>query len=528
MTNFSQLATELGLLSSKFESLNTYLNRTPINKYLKQQERFAKEFDKFTKIPIIKNGLDELKSLGKAMKRLSDLNNRSLATEKDLIQTISFDQVAASVSLGVGLEEMTTQIIALREKGVEKLDKSTLGLLARMKITGQSTEALIKFLGANTSYLMLNQREAQHLAANLAHFSRIYGTRQDEILRLTADLSKNLQIQSQLGAGAGVAGGFGAFGASLGGRGTELIQQAVQFFSKASYGQLQLLGIAEGFQEKLANETNPARQKAIVEQMIQTAAGTIKNLQGGLGKDVMSSKIFEQLLQPYGGQAALIFPQLAKAMEDAKDPIDNLSNSMMGFSQLANVFATPMNYLAAALTSFINFPGIKQLAQGLALFAGVVLPLRSAMRLFQMGQFIFANRARVFELAVAKFGLDVKAFAVASKFSMGPWGWVLGALTGAAAIALGVDAMASDINEINDKTLDPREKGSSNLSNSIFSQLINIVTNTNQGYIQRETLNTQKELLRLVKQQNDWSSPNNSPASRPPERKIGGGIGGSR
>lgn len=525
MTNFSQLANELGLLTSQFDSLNKYLNRTPINKYLKQQERFAKEFDKFTKIPIIKNGLDELKSLGKAMKKLSDLNNRSLATEKDLIQTISFDQIGASITLGAGIEEMTAQVIALREKGVEKLDKSTLGLLARMKVTGQSTESLIKFLGANTSYLMLNQREAQHLAVNLAHFSRVYGTRQDEILKLTADLSKSLQIQSQLGAGAGVAGGFGAFGASLGGRGNELIQQAVQFFSKASYGQLQLLGIAEGFQERLANETNPARQKAIIEQMVQTAAGTIKGLQGNLGTDVMSSKIFEQLLQPYGGQSALIFPQLTKAMEDAKDPITELSDSMMGFSQLANIFAAPMTYLAGTLTTFINYPVIKQLAQGLALFAGVVVPIRTAINLFYGAQFLLANRVRLFNLGVAKFDLSVKQFSVASKFAMGPFAVALGAVSVLAGLIFGIEGMTEDISDINQKTPDPKEKGSSNLSNSIFSQLINIVTSTNQGYIQRETLNTQKELLRLVKQQNDWSSPNNSPASRIPDRKIGGGLG---
>jgi len=524
MTNFSQLATELGLLTSQFESMNTFFNRQPINRYLRQQERFSKEFEKFTKVPIIKNGLEAIKGLSSVMKKMSDLQNRSFATEKSLIQTISVDQVAASVSLGADINEMTAQVIALREKGVEKLDRSTLGLLARMKVTGQSTESLIKFLGANTSYLMLNQREAQNLAVNLANFSRTYGTRQDEILRLTADLSKNLQIQSQLGAGAGIAGGFGALGATLGGRGTELINQAAQFFSKASYAQLQLLNIADGYQERLAAETDPAKQKAIVEQMVKIAAQSVQGLQGGLGTDVMSSRIFEKLLQPYGGQSALIFPQLAKALEDAKNPINDLSNSMMGFSQLANIFATPMNLLGQALMAVINWPVVKQLSQALALFAGVAATYLSITRIWSALQFTYQMSTRLFNVAATKFGIDVRSFAFASRLSFGPLGIITAAISTIIGLAYGLDGMASDIKDINNKTPDPMDKQKSSLSNQIFSQLINIVTNTNQGYIQREMLNTQRELLRLTKQQNDWNSPNNSPASRIPERRIGGSI----
>jgi len=131
---------------------------------------------------------------------------------------------------------------------------------------------------------------------------------------------------------------------------------------------------------------------------------------------------------------------------------------------------------------------------------------------------------RLFNVAATKFGIDVRSFAFASRLSFGPLGIITAAISTIIGLAYGLDGMASDIKDINNKTPDPMDKQKSSLSNQIFSQLINIVTNTNQGYIQREMLNTQRELLRLTKQQNDWNSPNNSPASRIPERRIGGSI----
>ena len=515
MSNIPNLVFDMGMLVAQFENLNNNLKNSNMNAFFKASNDFQKEFKKFVKLPLVKSGLDAVKTLGKAMKQMSDLQSRSLATEKGLLKTISVDQIGASVALGVGLDALTTQVISLREKGVQRLDRSTLNLLARMKSTGQSTESLIKFLGANTSYLNLNQKQAQELAASLGKYARVFGTRQDEIIKLSADLSKNLQFQSQLGAGAGIVGGFGTFGASLGGRGSELINQAVQFFSNASLAQLQLLGIAEGFQERLAEETDPMRQKAIVEQMIKTAAQTVESIKGGLGKDVTSSRILEQILQPFGGQNALVFPQLVKAMEDAKDPMFDLSQSLTGLSQLAEVFAMPMKYLGAALTEFINLPGVKQLANGLAMFAGVVVPYMTISKIINLAAVLYSNSNKLFVMAVRSFGLNVKMFRAASGFgaALNPYMMLVGGIFALIGI---VSAMKDETEDINKKTPDPNQKTitSAGLTGQIFSQLVNIVTSQSTNVIQREMLATQKELVRLAQKQNDINAPNSGLPTR--------------
>ena len=85
-----------------------------MNAFFKASNDFQKEFKKFVKLPLVKSGLDAVKTLGKAMKQMSDLQSRSLATEKGLLKTISVDQIGASVALGVGLDDLTTQVISLR------------------------------------------------------------------------------------------------------------------------------------------------------------------------------------------------------------------------------------------------------------------------------------------------------------------------------------------------------------------------------------------------------------------------------
>lgn len=522
MTNFTQLSQQLGLLSSQFETLNTFFNRQPINNYLRQQERFSKEITKFFKLPVMRQGINEIKKLGSIIKEMSALQSKSLATEKSLVSTISVDQIQASIMNGISMNELTAQVIALREQGVQKLDKSTLNLLARMKATGQSTDSLIKFLGANTSVLMLNQKQAQDLASNLATYSRVYQTRQDEILRLATSISKNFQVQSQLGAGAGLTGGFASLAATLGGRGTELVNQAAQFFSNASLAQLQLLGIAEGFQERLAMESDPARQKAIVEQMVKTAAATVTSMKSGFGTDVASTKMFQQILQAFGGNNVLIFPQLTKAMEDAKEPIFDLSQSLTGFNSIAESFAIPMQYLGTMISHMLNWPVLGSLIKGLAVFAGAVVPFMTIMKIYQAATFMNSNSARLYALAAAKMDLSAKSYLAASRM-MAVGGGILGVIGLIAGVATAIAGMTSDIEEINKKTPDPNQKTitSAGLTGQIFSQLVNIVTSQSTNVIQREMLATQKELVRLAQKQTDMQAPN----SGLPTPRIRGAVG---
>jgi len=238
--------TELAELTLVITEFKDTLQDSTINRYFRDAGEISKLVKTITNLPVFKEGKKLLGDLSNAMSKAERVQVQALATNKNLISTISNDQIRASFQLGVAIAKLSEDVLTLREAGVMNLNSSTMKLAARMRATGQDTQSLIKFLKSNTSVMMLNQKEAQNLAADLAKFSGIYSARQDDVLNLATSLSKSFEIQSQLGGGGGnLESAFAAFGATLGNRVDPLIQQVAGIFGKGDLGLVIKLRIAD-------------------------------------------------------------------------------------------------------------------------------------------------------------------------------------------------------------------------------------------------------------------------------------------
>lgn len=512
-----QASWDTAILAQRLADLTQVLESNQFSTYLRTTQIFRNEFRHLLNLPIMRSGLTEIRRMGTVMQDLAAVQTRSLATNKNLLTTIGTDQIAASIKLGVQLTDVAQGMIALREAGFNSLDKSVVTLIARFKATGQDVGSLAKIMSTNTTVLMMTQKQSGDFAVNLANYAKAFGTRQDEILNLAAAMSKNFSVQAQLGAGEGLTGGFTTLGAQLGGKGIELANQAAAFFSKATLSQLQLLGIAQGFQERLAMESDPARQAEITKQLVITAARTLNSFKGGLGTDAASSKIFEQLLGNFGGQGALAFTQLAKALQESNKPIFDLSDSITGFNSVANAFIAPFQVLGTALTALLNTPFVGGAVKWVSMFVGTLASIASVVTIYRTVAILFSSSAEIFRISVGR--LQATLLANAAVVGLNPGGGVigllarslpiLGAIVGIGGLVAGIYSMKSDISELNRKTPDNSERiRSNNLNGQIFSQLVNIVTSQNRESVQLDTLATQKELLRLAKAEFDRNSPN--------------------
>jgi hypothetical protein len=475
--------------------------------FVRSIDGLSKIFNSWKNLPAVKGGFEALGKINTELKKIEPVMKKSLALNQNVMQNLSMDQIKASLQLGVGLDSLMSEVISLNETGVTKLDKSTILLAARMKATDQSTASLVKFLGANTSVLMLNQKQAQELAKNLTDYSRIYQMRQDEILNLATSMSKSFAIQSQLGSGAALTEAFAAIAAPLGARGSELSQQMAQFLSKATLSQLQLLGIAEGFQERIAAETSTEGRAMIAREMAKAAAAQVEKLRAGLGTDATSAQILKQILQPFGGESALVFTQFTKALEDAKPPIYDLSQSLTTFTGLSEAFALPMKLFAAAVAALISAPFIKDIVKVVASIAGAIAPIFIGAKIMRA---VTATQALIALINQRTAQTNMGA-AVITAAAMGPLTAATLLLAGVFGLGAGIwGAMNDNLGEINKKTPDPedRTRTQAGLSGQIFSQLIDIVSSNGNNAIQKELLASTKQLVRLAQDQYAINQPN--------------------
>lgn len=518
-------------LTDAITELYVHLDDSSFNRFLKDAKNIGKDLGELIDLDIMKEGKKSLDTLARAMDQMNHLQERALASNKSLTSVISKDLVAASFSMGVSIQALAQEVLELNEVGISKLDKSTLLLAGRMRTTGQDVGSLTRFLGVNNSLLMMNQTQAQHMADNLSVYSQKLGATQESILRLSESVAKNFELQAAMagqGQGGNLPAAFGALGARLGGKADQQIQLLSQIFGKGDLSQLIQLGISEGFQEALLAEKDPAKQQAIMDQMIRTAAASVQSRIGGLGQSTADRQAASQMLKSMGGENVLVFQQLASMLGDARQPILDLSQALTTFNSISESFSNGMQLMGAGLLQFINSPVIGGLVKVIASLVGFAAPLIAVFGLLATAISVFKSQIAIsagkMMLASAKFLLGANLnFAATSIFS-GIFLPLLGIAT-SLAIGYGIwSSMSEDVKELNDKTPDPRQRADAGLTGQIFSQLVNIVTSTNTNYVQREMLQTQKELVKLAREQNDRTNPNNSLVTPTPKRQIAGGL----
>ena len=452
---------------------------------------FSDTFKTLMKSPI----LEPVKNLTSQLKQFEKTQKKALALGINANQVFTDSVMNIAQEFGVNAQELATEILSLKEVGIKQLDDSTLSLVARMKLTSQDTKALTRFLSSNTSVMMLNQEQAQKLGVNIAKYSEAYGTRQDEMLNLASTLSQSFRVQNQLGAGGRIEQAFTALASKLGGRSADLVKQAGALFASLDLSKMIQLGIESGFQESLAMESDPEKQAKIVERMLRTAAASIQERTAGLGLSVTDRQIYKDLINTMGGPGILVFSEITKALDDAKEPLTQVVQPFFSLSQAMDALKNPMIKFTAKITELLNNETLGKLAKGLLGFIGSVGSVLLAIRSL-MGVVAFLKPALLL-LRATPMGLVATTLAAIGTTLYGMWGES--------------KKTAENTEALNRKTPDqtkPQTQGPG-LQGQIFSQLISIIGNQNND-VQRESLRNQKELIMLARQQVSFANPQTS------------------
>ena len=183
-----QLLTQLGSLVNSFSTLERSLPG-----FVKTFEDYNTKFQK-SKDPTgagDKGILDKLENFFKrtlmdSFKKIDALTNEALGRNTRL------KELNLRSDLGVPLSELGDSIFDLRDSGFRVLNDSTQRLIARMKLTGQSTGELTEFLAENSYYLNLNNQESQDLVASLTHSGQLYQVSQQKTLEALNMFSKKI------------------------------------------------------------------------------------------------------------------------------------------------------------------------------------------------------------------------------------------------------------------------------------------------------------------------------------------------
>lgn len=518
---------DFALLTAEIADLNQRLNASSRHTlaFFNQFKKFEKVFEKYVngmkppspgpgpgpgpsnppKDPKDKGGkLDS--SMGvefrTAIASINPLIKRSFATNQSLSNSVNRDLVKTSAELGVGIDGLLAEVLSLREEGFNTLNESTVKLIGRFKQSDQNTQSLIKFMSTNSLNLMLNQRQSQELAVEIASFAQVMGTRQDEMLELAASISQSVGTRGLLGTADELTQAFTNFGATLGGRGSGLVQQMNQFVMNTdNVNKLMALGI-HNFEDAIAAQTDPQAQAKVVGEMAKVAAERIKSLTSGLGTGPMAAKLAEAMLQPYGGKEALVFAQIAKAMEDQKQPLDENVKALNNFNTMTESFLNGFKLVSIYVGKALEY--MPKFAPALAGAVGTMLAVASAITALK---FAVTMNTKALGLGGGKGG--VLSF-------LGGWPMLL--LTGVLALHDYMKGTKENTDEINKKTPDPESNQgmrSSMLSGYILSQLSNIAMSQNRGSVDREMLDSTKELVRLAKRNLDMTDPQQGLPSSP-------------
>jgi hypothetical protein len=416
------------------------------------------------------------------------------------------DMIKTSTSLGVSIDQLITEVLALREEGFNNLNDSTIRLIGRFKQTDQSTQSLIKFMSVNSLTLLQNQRQAQELTSQIASFAQVMGTRQDDMLNLAATISKSMETRAALGTGAELTKALTNFGATLGDRGSGLIGQMTQFITNTdNVSKLFALGIQD-FESAITAQNDPQAQTAILGQMAKQAAATVQSLVGDLGTGPMAARMAESVLAPYGGQQALVFLQIAKAMEDQKQPLTDTAKALVNFNTGVEAMTTPLKLVGIGVSKLLEIlPG--KAIPILGNLLGGIIALKTSQ--YALTYAIRMNTQAQRLSGIGGFGGKLLGFLG------GPIGMIVSIL---GSIALGIWGNKEETEELNNKTPElEKDKAmqSSMLSGYILSQISNIALNQHRGTIDREMLETSKELVRLARKSLDNTDPQRGLPSNP-------------
>lgn len=301
--------------------------------------------------------------------RFSKIQIRAFASNTSL------DQIKVSTKLGVSIADLTEEILSFREQGVTQLTESTMGLIQRMKLTGQSTEGLRRLVGQNSLSLLMNTRESQGLAASISEYALTYGIRQDAMFDVVNNLSKSLEVPALLGFGDDIALAASKLSADLGGRANDQVQKLAQFLTDpGKLAAIQNLGVRDLVDQLIAGRGTVDQNVDLLKQISEIASSNIERATASL-REQGTAGITQanQILEVFGGQQALVFSQLDKAAEESR----KASSTNVDFTQGLYAFFQEIKIGLEGVAKFVNelLIEFKPIMKPLAKFISIALPV---------------------------------------------------------------------------------------------------------------------------------------------------------
>jgi hypothetical protein len=302
---------------------------------------------------IFSTAIDKLSSI---FSEASEVQRRAFASNTTAMSTMTFDQVKSAYRLGVNVNQLTTEVLSLREEGITELSNSTIKLITRFKATDQRTQTLVKYLGENSVALFRSKEESQKLAVGIEQSARQYGARADDLIEMAQSLKQTLKLPSLLGFGGQTEGGAALLGAKTGARGQDAVTKFTDFLlNPENFQSVIALGLGDAIES--LQSANTAEQSAKILQDAAARASAIieartSSVKGGGGAAAVMRA--QTVLAPLGGQEALAAVELTKALGEANklQAINNTNLLTMG--TIIEKILTPLKLLGNAIEGLFN------------------------------------------------------------------------------------------------------------------------------------------------------------------------------
>jgi len=318
---------------------------------------------------------NQFSKVGKVFAEVNELVQQSLASNTTLTQQITLTQYSTANRMGIALASLTKEVIGLREVGFRNLDTSVIKLLGRFKATGQSTEGLQRFLGANSVALGRSKDESQKLLVGIEQSARQYGARADQLVDFASRLTESLEVPALLGFGDQIQQGISLLAAKTGGRGQDSLEKFANFLLDANN---QMSVIALGLQDNVAElqrATSSEQAAKILADAAKEAANVVSSrtgsIRGGGSVDILRA---QSVLESVGGKQVLASVQVTKALEEQNSSLKINNDNLWNLGSIFDAMLNPLFMIGSWISSLLNMIP-KQIASPLLQFVGGVTSL---------------------------------------------------------------------------------------------------------------------------------------------------------
>jgi len=307
-------------------------------------------------------------SLASQFKSVEDLQKKAIAQNTNVSNIYSKNSDILSKTQGSNFE-LQAQIMKLNEEGLKDVGGSVLALSSRMKMTGQSTDTLAKFVTQSRLQMAMTGETTEELADRIASLSAKYGVSTERLIKSLDKVAETTAKANLLGLGGGnFSKQMQAMMSQFKGSAAE--EALSQFFNmtmdprslklqqlagaEADIAALQKGGLGQQEFERVATS---AMTK--IENYIKSSTASIgANQPGG----VNISRYMDSRLQAYFGdvstQQLTAFSQMTKVLEETRQDAKRGTQDVNTFENAIKSGMKPVeNIMQSGYTSIITSLG---------------------------------------------------------------------------------------------------------------------------------------------------------------------------